>query len=265
MYNGRDGWLISSRACSNLPAEARSAGHSTFQASCRLSSFYLSVFLLFWLLITEDKTVLNLTITNGAKLARVQSPRMPACFRGLYRDVWCAHPSTTHFNWIFELISSLRSNYALYSDTMPLTFLCFPNIRKLKALCHYINLCNLYLFTDLISKKILLSALLPLHLVNKITVYRTEPELSRAHTLHTVHPDCYVHVCVDDLYINIFIGVVVCMSRKFITCSWSVWPIKSTVFVTLIKALQNYLKPCSFSAIWTVLLIMSYSNAYTMI
>ena len=31
------GWLISSHACSNLPAKARHAGYSTFQASFRLS------------------------------------------------------------------------------------------------------------------------------------------------------------------------------------------------------------------------------------
>ena len=39
----------------------------------------------------------------------------------LHRDTGRAHTSCTHFNWIFELMSSLRSNYALYRDTMPLT------------------------------------------------------------------------------------------------------------------------------------------------
>ena len=122
-YSGHGGWLISSRARSNLPAEARSAGRSTFQASCRLFSYYLSVFLLFWLPITEVCRVLNLTIANSAKrlcVARVRSPWTPAYFCGLYRDIGHAHTSCTHFNWIFELMSSLRSNYALYSDTMPL-------------------------------------------------------------------------------------------------------------------------------------------------
>ena len=65
--NGCGRWLISSCACSNLPAEARSARCSTSQALCRLSSFYLLVFLLFWLPITEVCRVFNLIITNSAK------------------------------------------------------------------------------------------------------------------------------------------------------------------------------------------------------
>ena len=40
--------------------------------------------------------------------------------RTLHRDTGRAHTSCTHFNWIFELMSSLRSSYALYRDTMPL-------------------------------------------------------------------------------------------------------------------------------------------------
>ena len=39
----------------------------------------------------------------------------------LYRNTVCAPTSGTHFNWIFlKLISSLRSNYALYCGAMPL-------------------------------------------------------------------------------------------------------------------------------------------------
>ena len=135
MNNGRGGWLISSHARSNLPAEARSAGRSTFQASCRLFSFYLSVFLLFWLPITEVCRVLNLTIANSAKrlcVARVRSPRTPTYFRGLYHDIGRAHTSCTHFNWIFELMSSLRSNYALCSDTMPLTSTLYSMVTYFK-------------------------------------------------------------------------------------------------------------------------------------
>ena len=120
MNSGRGGWLISLHARSNLPAEARSADRLTFQVLCRFSSFYLSVSLLFWLPITEDWTVLKLTIANGAKLAHIQSPWTPTYFRGLYRDVGHANPSCPHFNWIFELKRSLRSNHPLYSDTMPL-------------------------------------------------------------------------------------------------------------------------------------------------
>ena len=76
--NGHGGWLISSHAHSNLPAEARSAGRSTFQALCRLSGFYLLVFLLFWLQTTGVCGVLNLTIANSAEClctARIRSPR----------------------------------------------------------------------------------------------------------------------------------------------------------------------------------------------
>ena len=47
--------------------------------------------------------------------------------RALYRYTGCAHTSCTHFNWIIELMSSLRNNYALYRDTMPLTFIAAIN------------------------------------------------------------------------------------------------------------------------------------------
>ena len=59
MNNGCGGWLISLCAGSNLPAEAHPAGHSTFQALCRFSSYRLSVLLYFWLPITEVCSVLN--------------------------------------------------------------------------------------------------------------------------------------------------------------------------------------------------------------
>ena len=48
--NEHRAWRIAgkfARVDSNLPAEARSIGHSTFQAAYLLSSLYLSVFLLF--------------------------------------------------------------------------------------------------------------------------------------------------------------------------------------------------------------------------
>ena len=79
MNNGHGGWLISSHACSNLPAEACSAWRSNFKSSCRLSSFYLSLFFLLWLPITELCRVLKLMITDHAKClcaACIQSPHI---------------------------------------------------------------------------------------------------------------------------------------------------------------------------------------------
>ena len=77
MNNGHGGWLISSCALLNLPAKAHSAGRSTFQAPCRLSSFYLSVFLIFWLPITGVCRFLNLTIANSARCLCAACVRSP--------------------------------------------------------------------------------------------------------------------------------------------------------------------------------------------
>ena len=54
-------WRMADKLCarSNLPTEAHSAGSLTFQALCRFCSFCLSLFLLFWLPITEVNGVLN--------------------------------------------------------------------------------------------------------------------------------------------------------------------------------------------------------------
>ena len=48
----------------------------------------------------------------------------------------------THFDWIFELMSSLKSNYALhvYRDTMPLTSRCERSLLKVTIICRYIFL-----------------------------------------------------------------------------------------------------------------------------
>ena len=116
MNNGRSEWLISSHACSNLPAMARSAGSFTFQASCRLFNFYLPLLLLFWLPIPE---VLN---SNSAKLLRtahVQSLRIS--LHGLRHNIGRAHTSCARFNWTNEFIKG-QLCYTLYSDTMHLTF-----------------------------------------------------------------------------------------------------------------------------------------------
>ena len=56
---------LSSHACSNQPAEARSAERFGFQASRRLASFHLSLFF-FTLLAAHDQRVLKLTIVNNA-------------------------------------------------------------------------------------------------------------------------------------------------------------------------------------------------------
>ena len=42
--------------------------------------------------------------------------------RALHRHTTRHVTSCTHFNWIFELMRSLRCNYALYRDTMPLNY-----------------------------------------------------------------------------------------------------------------------------------------------
>ena len=45
--------------------------------------------------------------------------------RALHRHTTRHVTSCTHFDWIFELMRSLRCNYALYRDTMPLTSIAF--------------------------------------------------------------------------------------------------------------------------------------------
>ena len=119
MVNEHGAWRIAGKfMCvdSNLPAEARSVGRSAFQAAYLLSSLYLSVFLLLVVHIAKDYELLHSTLTKSSRCMCSIS----ANSRTLHRDTGCAHTSCTHFNWIFELMSSLRSNYALYRDTMPL-------------------------------------------------------------------------------------------------------------------------------------------------
>ena len=45
--------------------------------------------------------------------------------RALHRHTTRHVTSCTHFDWIFELMRSLRCNYALYRDTMPLNIAQF--------------------------------------------------------------------------------------------------------------------------------------------
>ena len=115
MYTGCGGRLISSRVHLSLPAEARSTGHSTVQASNMLLNLYFSVFLLFgypYLKIEGFSTWPSRKSLYCTRSISVYS-------RGLYRDTGRTHTSCTHFNWIFELMSLLRSNYTLYHGTMP--------------------------------------------------------------------------------------------------------------------------------------------------
>ena len=66
--------------------------------------------------IAEDYELLHSTSTKSSRCMCSISVNSPT----LHCDTGRAHTSCTHFNWIFELMSSLRSNYALYHDTMPL-------------------------------------------------------------------------------------------------------------------------------------------------
>ena len=53
--------------------------------------------------------------------------------RALHRHTTRHVTSCTHFDWIFELMRSLRCNYALYRDTMPLRTNVKPrNLQELK-------------------------------------------------------------------------------------------------------------------------------------
>ena len=67
--------------------------------------------------IAEDHELLHLTSTKSSRCTCSISAQNSCT---LYRNTGRVHTSCTHFNWIFELMSSLRSNYALYHDTMPL-------------------------------------------------------------------------------------------------------------------------------------------------
>ena len=103
---------------SNPPAKALSVVCSTFQALYVLFSPYLSVILPY-----------------GCPSWRSWAPQLDhnkslhcmclisTCSHALYHDTGSAHTSCTHYNWILELMSSLRSNYTLYLGTMPLMLL----------------------------------------------------------------------------------------------------------------------------------------------
>ena len=115
MNMGRGRWLVSLRVDSNLPAEACSVGRLTFQAAYLLLNLYLSASLLFGCPYHWRYELLHSTSTKSLRCMHSIS----ANSRTQYGNTGHAHTSCTHFNWIFELMSSLRSNYALYRDTMP--------------------------------------------------------------------------------------------------------------------------------------------------
>ena len=80
--------------------------------------------------IAEDHELLHAISTKSSCCTRSITNS-----RTLYRNTGHAHTSCTHFNWIFELMSSLRSNYALYRDTMPLT--CSVSLGHEDTYCRY--------------------------------------------------------------------------------------------------------------------------------
>ena len=144
MNNGCYIWLIILHAPSNLPTEACSARGSTFQASCMLSSFYSSVFLLFWLPITRVCRVLYLTIANSAKClctVHIRSPCTSLDYTMILGVPILPVPT------LIELMSSLRSNYALYSDTMPLTTQVVHVLRHTHTHTHTHDLLQLHVIT----------------------------------------------------------------------------------------------------------------------
>ena len=119
--NEHGAWRIASkfaRVDSNLPAEARSVGSGARhfkQPICSRTFTYQNSYSLV-VHIVEDYELLHSTSTKSSHCMCSIS----ANSRTLHRDTGRAHTSCTHSNWIFELMSSLRSNYALYRDTMPL-------------------------------------------------------------------------------------------------------------------------------------------------
>ena len=60
--------------------------------------------------IAEDYKLLHSTSTKSSPCTC--SISMNSCT--LYHNTGRAHTSCTHFNWIFEIVSSLRHNYALH-------------------------------------------------------------------------------------------------------------------------------------------------------
>ena len=114
---GCGGWLVSLRVDSTLPTVAHSIGCSTFQAAHLLSSLYVSAFLCLGCPYSaEDYELLNSTSTKSLHC----TCSISANSHTLYRNTERAHTLCTHFNRIFEIMSSLRCNYAIYRGTIPL-------------------------------------------------------------------------------------------------------------------------------------------------
>ena len=87
---------------------------------CQAFSISSSIFALKPLLISILTLWLSISLSFSTLLS-TKSSRCTCSISTNIRTLYCnngrAHTSCTHFNWIFELMSSLRSNYALYRDT----------------------------------------------------------------------------------------------------------------------------------------------------
>ena len=123
MNMGHGRWLVSSRQICPLRLALSGVRHFKQHICSRAFTCQYSYSLVVH--ITKDYELLHSTLTKS--LHCTHSISTNSCT--LYRNTGCAHTSCTDFNWIFEIMSSLRSNYALYRDTMPLST-CAYNSRQ---------------------------------------------------------------------------------------------------------------------------------------
>ena len=89
---------------------------SKFDVSSIVCALYPSLIsiLTLWLPLAEDRELPTQSSTKSLHC----TCSISAYSHTLYHDTGHAHTSCTYFNWNFELMSSLRSNYALYRGTM---------------------------------------------------------------------------------------------------------------------------------------------------
>ena len=130
--NEHGAWWIAgkfARVDSNLPLRLALSGTRHFKQPICSRAFTYQYSYSLVVHIAEDYELLHSTSTKSSRCMCSIS----ANSRTLYRDTGRAHTSCTHFNWIFELISSLRSNYALYRDTMPLSL---PTVTYFGHFCY---------------------------------------------------------------------------------------------------------------------------------
>ena len=118
MNTGRGGWLISSRVQYIQICPLRLALLGVRLSRHRVDSWSYT-YQYSYSLAVHNRRLQASQLDRRECLLRCMC-LISVYFRGLYRDIGRAHTSCAHFNWIFELMSSLRSNYVLYMDTMPL-------------------------------------------------------------------------------------------------------------------------------------------------